>query len=270
MTKQVDRLDLVSKAFALGDALGDPFEFASPTLGEVQEVLADTSLLRWTDDTILMRNSAECVVEVGNMGLAHKSPEWWRELRGLQCTRFVRWLRLEDPRGMGTTTRHAINQMIDDTYRKKDLRDFKINRPLYPYETSAGNGILSRALPYLISGFEMDANFQANLELTHLHELGHRAVVDLDLILRGQPPLTIHEKLAGPDKQGFFSLETLAIAHKAVTEAKTIEELLWFSMRKAGDNDSTAALAFGLKAHFSPNFFENELANILFKRLESF
>jgi ADP-ribosylglycohydrolase len=90
---------------------------------------------------------------------------------------------------------------------------------------------------------EQEKNFTKWLNLTHLHTDGHDAVKNLFeyTINDKYPNFSIDESA-----KGFYAPETLVLAANAVLKSKKIFEVFINSQVPDGDNDSIAALAFGL------------------------
>ena len=62
---QEPNLTNLIRAFAIGDALGAPFEFCSPTFDEIEKRWLSNTPLLYTDDTFLLLSS------VWEIGRAH-------------------------------------------------------------------------------------------------------------------------------------------------------------------------------------------------------
>ncbi len=239
-TPGIDRLRAVVLGFAVGDALGAPFEDDSPTPEEIEGRLRGSETIRFTDDTYLVLSTMRALAEAG-------TPDWsswlyWEALRAGAVRALVAWAASGDHRGVGDTTWAAIKQMTDHLERARAPAAFELRTHGYDVERSAGNGILSRALPLVTLGVRGSPELARFLALTHLHPKGHE-VVDA-MICAGSRQAAANEE-SPPSGLGFYAPEALAIATFAAA-ATTWEEAFRRSQVPDGDNDSTAALALGL------------------------
>lgn len=229
------------KGFVIGDAIGEPYEFRSPVIDEITERWKGRERLRFTDDTYLVLSSVHALraLTEGEQG--------WVSARQAALEYLLNWYRSGDLRGIGLTTTDALRQLARHEEALKPLSEFKIN-PIrgYDFANSAGNGVLSRALPFLLQGHKPGREMRAFLELTHLHPDGFESVGGLsERIVSGNAS----SRLIRPDAKGFWCVEALVIAERAVAQAKTSLEAFILSQRPGGDNDSTAALALALWVH---------------------
>ncbi len=222
--------------FAIGDALGEIFEFYSPSEDDINKRWHQDRLIQVTDDTLLLLSSVWALTQ-------SKNDISWPQMTASTCDYLMGWFNTGALRGIGTTTYNALKQMQAHSESAGDWNSFRIASRGYNSEMSAGNGILSRALPLLASRIAVDTRFGNWLKLTHLHPDGHRAVDDLASYLRdGQSP----SSGLAPDGKGFYAPDTLSIAVRANTDATSSFEVFSKSQVEDGDNDSTAALALGL------------------------
>lgn len=229
------------KGFVVGDAIGEPYEFRSPVIDEITERWKGRESLRFTDDTHLVLSSLHALhaLSAGGQG--------WASARQAALEYLLDWFKSGDLRGIGLTTTDALRQLSRHEEELKPLHEFKLN-PIrgYNFANSAGNGVLSRALPFLLEGHKPGREMRTFLELTHLHPDGFESVGGLsERIWKGTPS----SRLILPDAKGFWCVETLVIAERAVAQAKTSLEAFILSQRPGGDNDSTAALALALWVH---------------------
>ncbi|MBC7690956.1 MAG: ADP-ribosylglycohydrolase family protein [Methylotenera sp.] len=229
--------------FAWGDALGHPFEFKSPTPQEIRDRLKDDSIFQYTDDTKLLLST---VYALSRNSLRYGQPrdsKFWEAMRRDANDWLLKWYRSGDLRGIGVTTHAALNQMNLFAQNEGDLAKFKLDRKNYPYDLSAGNGILSRAIPLLAVGFEVDEKLIQFLSVTHLHPDGVEAVRCLAGYLATR---RLKESKLWSTGQGFYAPETVKIAAHAVDSGVEYAKVFAASQVPEGDNDSTAALALGI------------------------
>ncbi len=233
-----DRAQHALKAFALGDAIGAPYEFQTPVIDEITERWNGDEGLQFTDDTYLVLSSLPALRVLASDGGD------WMAARQAALEYLLEWYRSGDLRGIGGTTRDALKQLSKHEEAKKPLHEFKLN-PIrgYDFGASAGNGVLSRALPLLLRGYWPGRDLRGFLELTHLHPDGFESVASLNARISEGVAST---RLIRPGAKGFWCVETLVIAERAVAKAKSSLEAFIMSQRPEGDNDSTAALALAL------------------------
>lgn len=226
-------------AFVLGDALGAPFEFRTPLLEELNERWLGHESVFFTDDTYLLLSSL-CAIHAGRLT---DQPDW-SGAREAALVYLLEWIRSDDLRGIGLTTRAALSQLERHIENDGEWSTFKLERSSgYDFSNSAGNGILSRALPLILAGLRPDQNFRSFLELTHLHPDGHDSV---DWMHASLIDSKRSGKLIKRAAKGFWSIEALVIAELAIGKATTSREAFILSQRPGGDNDSTAALALAM------------------------
>jgi ADP-ribosylglycohydrolase len=169
----------------------------------------------------------------------------WDTLRAGSADYLVEWFESGDHRGIGITTSRALSQMFAHRRSLEPWETFKIDENFYDVEISAGNGILSRALPLFVAGYRINDYFRSWLAMTHLHEDGHRSVLDLEkYVMSGYRP----SAGLSSDGRGFYAPDALEIAVNAVEKAANAFDVFRLTQRLHGDNDSTAALAMGLWA----------------------
>jgi len=224
--------------FAIGDALGAPYEFTSPVHDELTEQWRGRETLSFTDDTFLMMSTLEGMASRERAGGA------WEAFHSAARDSLIRWFDSGDLRGIGQTTRDALVQIKWHIEQGRNPVLFRIN-PIraYDFTNSAGNGAISRALPLLFSGDYNQRELRKFIELTHLHPDCFDSVLSLaELISNGKRST----QLIKPGAMGFWCVETLIIAQRAVDRAKTAEEAFILSQRPQGDNDSTAALTLAI------------------------
>ena len=166
------KLSALVWGFALGDALGAPFEFRSPSSNEVFDRFHAVDPIEFTDDTFLVISTL-----IAFSRSKHLSGQtFWQSMREHTCTWLLDWLDSGDLRGIGDTTYCAIKQMRRHALSNQNFDHFRVVPERgYVAEMSAGNGILSRALPLHVLGLAPSASFRNWLAMTHLHEDGHRA-----------------------------------------------------------------------------------------------
>ena len=241
--KNQERLKLLAYYFAIGDALGKDFEFLSPSYEQLKEKFYGESVLEFTDDTYLLLSTCHAL-ESKDLSTFNKIDYSFYQstIEYLQD-----WFISDDLRGVGTTTYSALKQIYRYGFNGQidfnDTTDFVIDCTRYNYSISAGNGILSRALPLCLINIDQGKDFTTWLNLTHLHTDGHDAVKNLfDYTSKSRlPGFPIDE-----DSKGYYAPEALSLAINAVLRSKNLFELFVNSQVADGDNDSIAALAFGL------------------------
>ncbi len=232
--------------FAIGDALGAPFEFKTPSAEDIRAHFYGTKKLQFTDDTFLLLSS----ISAHQKSLVFKESseiEYWKLMKVHTCEWLIDWLDSGDLRGIGETTLNAVKQMRRHKEKSGELESFCIST-LFNYDesASAGNGILSRALPLILIESGNHQHFKNWLSITHLHIDGHRACGALEaFLIQGIGP---QHKLSESAK-GFYAPETLQIASNAVLSSKEVFEVFSRSIVPDGDNDSIAALAVALWVH---------------------
>ena len=233
----------VLRAFFLGDALGEAFEFSSPSKSDIaRRWNSDVENLRYTDDSILVASTLEAL------------PHWDKKTNSDAAMEravldfMASWWDSKDLRGIGETTQAALRQIADHRHRKGHLVPFQIDESQYPKEISAGNGILSRVLPIGVEPATdvhwKKGSIERFLMLTHLHEDGHESAKQLLKWMKtgGRHPLP---KEPWADGTGFYAPETLWIAGQCA-KAKSPFRAFEITQVEDGDNDSTAALGMAL------------------------
>ena len=256
--------------FAVGDALGEPFEFQSPTKEDIEtrftglsnfdasklSLAEDASRLSstisalnyklsFTDDTYLLASTLFSLNEALSFYEENDLERFWFTMKIATCEELVKWMMTKDLRGIGSTTKSAIDQMVAHHIEKSSYDDFSLSPERgYDYSISAGNGCLSRAIPLLLLDLPFDERYREWLKLTHLHLDGIKAVEDMILyVQKSKTPNLAH---LGPNIKGFYAPETLKIAINSIESSSELGEVFAKSQFPQGDNDSTAALAFAL------------------------
>jgi ADP-ribosylglycohydrolase len=174
-----ERTQALVLGFALGDALGSPFEFATPNEDDTRRSFYETEKLEFTDDTMLVLSTLHAYEKSRHLPDYPANVNFWGEMHQHTCFWLVDWLESGDLRGMGNTSLAAIKQMRRHAEEHGTFESFGIMSRGYNADMSSGNGILSRALPLLALGIAHDPAFSRWLNLTHLHADGHLAVEDL-------------------------------------------------------------------------------------------
>ncbi|MBC7691132.1 MAG: ADP-ribosylglycohydrolase family protein [Methylotenera sp.] len=229
--------------FAWGDALGAEFESKSPSIEQIHERLDGDSVLSYTDDTKLLLSTVHALKKHHRSLDQDFDQTFWAGMRAEANQSLLEWYCSGDLRGMGKATQVALRQLKDHADRGLSLDAFELQFDDYPYDTSAGNGVLARALPLLALGFEVDACLIDFLSTTHLHSDGLDTVRDLDTYLRTGE---LRKDLPWTTGQGFYAPETLKIAVDAIKNGKGYQHAFELTQVSEGSNDSTAALALGL------------------------
>ncbi|MBM2623459.1 ADP-ribosylglycohydrolase family protein [Actinoplanes sp. LDG1-06] len=175
---QMDRVAGVLLAAACGDALGVPYEFASPPpAGEVPRMsgggLGDYAPGEYSDDTQM----AVCIAEVAATGADLREP--WALDR--IAANFVRW-RAGGATDIGVQTRQVLGSVRDHPIDGLGVAMREAARELHEQTgRSAGNGSLMRtgvvALAYLEDPEAMAEAARAVSDLTHFDPLAGDACV---------------------------------------------------------------------------------------------
>lgn len=225
--------------FSLGDSMGKDFEFITPTEDELKIKFYSKSQLTFTDDTYLLLSTVHALKQ-NEITIPFKMNY---EFCKHTVSYLKDWYESNDFRGIGDTTYSALKQIYRFDFDTADEFEFKISSRAYETSISAGNGILSRALPLCLYDVDFDPKFVKWLQLTHIHIEGHKAVINLMKYIRNEtlPTYPIDE-----NSKGFYAHETLAIAINAVQQSSNLFEVFINSQVPNGDNDSNAALAFAL------------------------
>jgi ADP-ribosylglycohydrolase len=240
MQKKKKLRDLVY-GFAIGDALGSPFEFSTPSPQDVAAQFNGDASLSYTDDTFLLLTSLDAYSR-SQKHLKNKTT-FWSKMKNHTCRELLKWFETGDLRGVGFTTHSSMKQIARYGQENKNFTNFQINLADYFYDKSAGNGILSRALPLLALGLKVEEGFLEWLRITHLHEDGHKAVLGMEHYIQKEE---IPNFQKADNASGFYALDTLMIAIDSLESSKNSFEAFEKSQRPQGDNDSNAAMALGL------------------------
>ncbi len=160
-------------AFFIGDALDEAFEFATPSPDDIRRRWkSDVQNLNYTDDSILVASSIHAL-EVST----RNTPKSAQLLDSAALDFLADWWESRYLRGIGVTTEAAIRQITEHRHKHGWLVPFSIDETDYPTDISAGNGILSRVLPFglgpAIGKTSTGLNLERFLQLTQLHEDGH-------------------------------------------------------------------------------------------------
>ena len=141
MAELLDKFLGTLMGLAIGDALGAPFEFEKINetknldMDKIYSEAVKGGLLRYTDDTLMAMHLAEAIIEAGGFNpsvVAEKYYEWY--LSG-------------DLRGIGITTRRALEQYgVTRDWRKSGVID----------KFAAGNGCAMRVAPIALYCFNRD------------------------------------------------------------------------------------------------------------------
>jgi ADP-ribosylglycohydrolase len=235
----ISNQDFLIYYFALGDALGKDFEFITPTQEQLKEKFYGSSPLTFTDDTFLLLSTIHAmkkseIITSGTIDykFCKDTVEYLKE-----------WYESSDLRGIGNTTYAALKQIYRYDFEADSDLEFQLSSRAYETSISAGNGILSRALPLCLCKIDFDPRLVKWLQLTHLHIEGHKAVLNLMKYIHNE---TIPTYPIDQDSKGFYAHETLGIAVNAVSRSKNLYEVFTNSQVSDGDNDSNAALACAL------------------------
>lgn len=241
---KANRLKDLVTGFAVGDALGDIFEFQSPSEAEIHERFHEPSSLDFTDDTWLLLSTLKAYKMSAHWLVKKDQDAFWMAMNENACRALVDWWEFGDTRGIGNTTLSAIKQMRRYRDANGTYDGFAIEPGRgYDVAQSAGNGVLSRALPLIGLGIRLCPEARKWLAMTHVHSDAISSAEALEgWMLEEKDP----ESEISDEAPGFYCVETLQIAVDAVTRAKTLYEVFRLSIRPDGDNDSNAALAVAL------------------------
>lgn len=239
MVNKAFDLDLLIYYFSLGDSLGRDFEFITPTAEQLHEKFYGKSQLSFTDDTYLLLSTVHAIKQ------SEKSNPFKVDYSFCKYTvdYLKDWYESNDFRGIGDTTYSALKQIYRFDFESAQDFEFQISSRAYETSISAGNGILSRALPLCLYNIAFDQNFVKWLQLTHVHIEGYKAVLNLMKYVNSE------ERPTHPIDQntkGFYAHETLGIAINSVFKSSNLYEAFINSQVPDGDNDSNAALACAL------------------------
>lgn len=228
-------------AFAIGDALGGPFEFESPSESEIIDRFNGNNELTFTDDTYLLLTTVSALLAYEQLPSEGQN---WESLYDLTCKSLHQWFLTGDYRGIGDTTYQALKQLDSYSYSSNSFSDFTLHERGYNRKWSAGNGALSRYLPMLL--FINDINefpLERWVQITHLHEDATLSTRHLDDYIRNS---IIPSHISREEPKGFYCMETLQFAIDAVEQSSTLSSAFLSSIVDEGDNDSIAALTFAL------------------------
>lgn len=225
--------------FSLGDSLGKEFEFITPTEEQLREKFNGKSQLTFTDDTYLLLSTVHAMKQNKTTNPFKMDYKFCKD-----TVEYLKdWYESNDFRGVGDTTYSALKQIYRFDFDSAEEFEFQISSRAYEASISAGNGILSRALPLCLYRIDFDPKFVKWLQLTHVHIEGYKAVINLMKYINNetQPahPIDINSK-------GFYAHETLGIAVNAIQRSSNLFEVFVNSQVPDGDNDSNAALACAL------------------------
>ncbi|USQ79199.1 ADP-ribosylglycohydrolase family protein [Ornithinimicrobium faecis] len=139
---QHDRAAGVLLTQAVGDALGVPYEFATPPAGEPQMLgggLGPFAPGEWSDDTQM----AVCIAQVAATDIALDSPAWIDQV----AEQFLSWWG-SHPADVGIQTAHVLREVSRDANRDAEpvgARMASVARELHERTgRTAGNGALMR------------------------------------------------------------------------------------------------------------------------------
>ena len=245
----LEQIRLITYAFAIGDALGSVFEFKSVPDDEIRDRFYSDDRISFTDDTKLLLISNKVLFsalrryEVGNLR------EFDRVLLTSACHELSEWWSSGDLRGVGYATQEAIRQIRRHHSRHHSYDGFSIDQTQYDYDKSAGNGILSRVLPFILKGFSPRTGWVNEfLRLTHLHIDGHRSAEALFEYIQQEEVSSIAftELRRENDLRGFYAPETLFLSIQAGV-CSDLFQVFSKSCVPGGDSDSIAALSFAIR-----------------------
>lgn len=234
-----NKQDYLIYYFALGDALGKDFEFITPTQEQLKEKFFGNSPLAFTDDTFLLLSTIHAIKKSALITTGKIDYKFCKDT----VDYLKDWYESSDLRGIGNTTHSALKQIYRYDFDNDSDFEFQLSTRAYETSISAGNGILSRALPLCLHKVDFDPKLVKWLQLTHLHIEGYKAVLNLMKYIHNE---TIPTYPIDQDSKGFYAHEALGIAVSAVLKSKSLYEVFINSQVPDGDNDSNAALTCSL------------------------
>ncbi len=228
----MDKLKSAIYGFAVGDALGVPFEFKERGTFRCEGMTGYGTWNRapgtWSDDTSMTLATLDSIKETGRI-----DPLDMKE-------RFCDWLHKGkytadgDTFDVGTTTQMALN-------RGSGLDDYYSN----------GNGSLMRILPLAFTD-ATDEEIRAVSAITHGHKISTDACVEYVHLARqlidGKPINRdeIKNKSMDEIKSSGFVLHTLEASIWCLLNTNSYEEAVLAAVNLGEDTDTTAAVVGGL------------------------
>ena len=253
-SQEVARAALYSQAIA--DAVGNPFEFGTPTSTQVSEYMNSSDTLYITDDTQMAMFGMEALIL--------SAPSKFQDIQEQLRHAYLRWY---------VTQRHQCST-AGDTGLLAEATMYRVEAPgntcLDALENlrnncevrndSKGCGCVMRLLPFALMHSRMPFESLQTLaiysgEITHKHKevreavsvymtaaqemIEHQALVAIPETLRSAKHITDFGT-------GWTALSCVQMAMWAVYHAKSFDELLTLSICHDGDSDSVAAVAGSL------------------------
>ena len=253
-SQEIARAALYSQAIA--DAIGNPFEFGTPTPTQVSEYMNSPDTLYITDDTQMAMFGMEALIL--------SAPSQFQDIHEQLRQAYLRWY---------VTQRH-VSSIIGDTGLLAEATMYRVEAPgntcLDALESlrngrevrndSKGCGCVMRLLPFALVHARMPLNSLQSIaaysgEITHQHKEVREAVAVY--MAAALEMVQHHDLVAVPEAMrtakhitefgtGWTALSCVQMAMWAVYHAKTFDELLTLSICHEGDSDSVAAVAGSL------------------------
>ena len=216
--------------FAIGDALGVPYEFMERGSFTCTDMTGwgtwDQEPGTWSDDTSMILATCKSIQEKGHI-----------DINDMQ-DKFRQWVFDDkftvngETFGVGNTTYKALTLGYG-------LDDY----------TSNGNGSLMRILPLAFTD-ATDEEIEAVSAITHAHEVSKKACVDYIHIARelihGECDLLNEFNIDYPIVSDGFVLNTLNAAIFCIKTSNSYEEAVLKAVNLGDDTDTIAALTGGL------------------------
>lgn len=230
--------------FAVGDALGVPYEFRDRDTFKCAGMIGGGTWNQpagtWSDDTALLLATCDSIKACGGVDVND------------MMKRFAAWLCVGSYAidgkvfDIGNTTEQAINRYV---YNGIDPLACGIDN-----EQANGNGSLMRILPLaFVDGAGAEQIYQVSM-LTHAHRTSLNACCTLvkicrDLIRGGEIPsgYTFGVKRKAVKSTGYV-VDTLNAALWCVAKSKSYRDAVLTAVNLGGDTDTIAAITGGIAA----------------------
>ena len=238
-----DRLRTAVYGFAVGDALGVPYEFRQRGTFHCYDMIGYGTHYQpsgtWSDDTSMLLATCHSIKECGCVNpedIMHKFSEWLFDEKYTANGNVFDY---------GNTTYRAIQRYKDGVPLKKCGERSNL---------SAGNGSLMRILPlaFIEDGF---SEIYAVSSLTHASQICIECCMEYILCLQRAKnrlhitiPMTIRELSRDQVKSSGYVKDTLEAALWCIANTESYENAVLEAVNLGDDTDTIAALTGGLAA----------------------
>lgn len=255
----MENLELAMYCHAVGDALGNPFEFQIPTKRRVAASLLENTPLHYTDDTQLMLATVVGLATDASSPAAVQKEylDWFigqgaRDEVLIPQNRLLLFSEYRAVRAPGVNTMTALAERLGDRFVAND---------------SNGNGTIMRMLPF---AFLPESERDRDSVITLAQRCAHytHGGDEIDSATRGFLDYAWYRSLSIPDefimRGGRTAWECLILAAEAVDQSKAFEECMIRCIAHEGDSDTIAAVAGGLWAihRGRPEFLDRYMARL--------